>query len=76
MCSHCSRLRQNCYYAEDRHEAERSFSPVSAPIAGGGSAANNGAGPGGVLVSVSLLPILLEVRKIVLALVMSMGERL
>jgi len=22
-CSHCTRLRQNCYYAEERHEIER-----------------------------------------------------
>lgn len=49
MCSHCSRLRQNCYYADererDRQESERSFdrrsaSPIPRPrqpsvVAGG-----------------------------------------
>lgn len=61
MCSHCSRLRQNCYYADDRHEAERSFSPVPHPdriaAGGGGGGGGNlsGNGAGGVLVSPYLL---------------------
>ncbi|KAF4624745.1 hypothetical protein G7Y89_g13422 [Cudoniella acicularis] len=31
VCSHCSRLRQNCYYAEERHESERPLRSVSPP---------------------------------------------
>lgn len=38
MCSHCARLRQNCYYAEDRQERQesertaRSISPTPAAV--------------------------------------------
>ncbi|KAH8649721.1 hypothetical protein BGZ60DRAFT_389605 [Tricladium varicosporioides] len=34
VCSHCSRLRQNCFYAEDRQESDqpiRNLSPVRQP---------------------------------------------